>query len=75
MISPDSPRALREFTRLPLVKQVIELGDTRATVIIEGGVQVDVRAVARKSYGAALQYFTGSKQHNIHLRTLAQKRG
>jgi DNA polymerase (family 10) len=75
VISPDSPRALREFTRLPLVKQVIELGDTRATVIIEGGVQVDVRAVAKKSYGAALQYFTGSKQHNIHLRTLAQKKG
>jgi DNA polymerase (family 10) len=75
VISPDSPRALREFTRLPLVKQAIELGDTRATVIIEGGVQVDLRAVTRKSYGAALQYFTGSKQHNIHLRTLAQKKG
>jgi DNA polymerase (family 10) len=73
--SPDSPRALREFTRLPLVKQVIELGDTRATVIIEGGVQVDVRAVAGESYGAALQYFTGSKQHNVHLRTLAQRKG
>jgi DNA polymerase (family 10) len=75
VISQDSPRALREFTRLPLVKQVIELGDTRATVIIEGGVQVDVRAVAEESYGAALQYFTGSKQHNVHLRTLAQKKG
>ncbi|MCI0337720.1 MAG: DNA polymerase/3'-5' exonuclease PolX [Acidobacteria bacterium] len=75
VISTDSPRALREFTKLPSVKQVIGLGDTRATVIIEGGIQVDVRSVARESYGAALQYFTGSKQHNIHLRTLAQKKG
>jgi len=43
--------------------------------MIEGGVQVDVRAVARESFGAALQYFTGSKQHNIHLRTLARRKG
>jgi DNA polymerase (family 10) len=51
------------------------VGDTKATVIIEGGIQVDIRAVARESYGAAMQYFTGSKQHNIHLRTLARERG
>jgi DNA polymerase (family 10) len=75
IISHDSPRALREVTRLPTVKQTIALGDTRATVIIEGGIQVDVRAVARQSYGAALQYFTGSKQHNVHLRTIAHERG
>jgi len=75
IISRNSARALREFSRLPVVKQVISLGDTRATVIIEGGVQVDVRAVPERSYGAALQYFTGSKDHNVHLRTIAQKRG
>ena len=75
IVSKDSPRALRELTRLPLVKQVLELGDTKATFIIEGGIHVDIRAVARESYGAALQYFTGSKQHNIHLRKLARERG
>lgn len=75
VISKDSPRALQQITGLPLVKQVLGLGDTKATVIIEGGIQVDVRAVARESYGAALQYFTGSKQHNIHLRTLGRKNG
>jgi DNA polymerase (family 10) len=75
IISRDSARVLREFSRLPMVKQIIALGDTRATVMIEGGVQVDVRAVAKRSYGAALQYFTGSKDHNVHLRTIAQKRG
>jgi DNA polymerase (family 10) len=75
IISPSSARALREFSQLPVVKQVIALGDTRATVIIEGGIQVDVRAVPERSYGAALQYFTGSKDHNVHLRSIAQKRG
>jgi DNA polymerase (family 10) len=75
IISRDSAEALRQAVALPLVKQVLGIGDTRATVIIEGGIQVDIRAVAEASYGAALQYFTGSKQHNIHLRTLARERG
>jgi len=67
--------ALKEITRLPIVKQVLGVGDTKATVIVEGGIQVDVRAVPGESFGAALQYFTGSKQHNIHLRTLSEKSG
>ena len=75
IISKNSPEALRQAAKLPFVKQVLGLGDTKATVIIEGGIQVDIRAVTKESYGAALQYFTGSKQHNIHLRSLAQKRG
>ena len=73
--SKNAAQALREITRLPIVKEVLGIGDTKATVIIEGGIQVDVRAVPVESFGAALQYFTGSKQHNIHLRTLAQKAG
>ena len=75
IVSNDSADALRQAAKLPLVKQVLGIGDTKATLIIEGGIQVDIRAVARESYGAALQYFTGSKQHNIHLRTLARERG
>jgi DNA polymerase (family X) len=73
--SKDSSGALQEISRRPIVRQVLGVGDTKATVIIEGGIQVDVRAVPADSFGAALQYFTGSKQHNIHLRTLAQKAG
>lgn len=73
--SKNAALALQEITRLLIVKQVLGIGDTKATVIIEGGIQVDVRAVPVESFGAALQYFTGSKQHNIHLRTLAQKAG
>jgi DNA polymerase (family 10) len=75
IVSKDSPKALRKAANLPLVKQVLGLGDTKATLIIEGGIQVDIRAVAKESYGAAMQYFTGSKQHNVHLRTLARERG
>ncbi len=75
VVSKDAPRALEQASKLPLVRQVLALGGTKATLIIEGGIQVDIRAVERKSYGAALQYFTGSKQHNIHLRTLARDRG
>lgn len=73
--SRGGARALKELAGLPLVKQVLALGDTRATLIVEGGIQVDVRAVPKQSYGAALQYFTGSKQHNVHLRTIARERG
>lgn len=73
--SKDAASARKAITRLPIVRQVLGVGDTKATVIIEGGIQVDVRAVPADSFGAALQYFTGSKQHNIHLRTLAQKAG
>jgi len=72
--SRDSAGALRELKKLRPVKKVLALGETRATVIIEGGLQVDVRAVPTVSYGAALQYFTGSKQHNVHLRTIARAR-
>jgi DNA polymerase (family 10) len=75
IMSKDSPRALQQAVKLPVVKQVLGIGDTKATVMIEGGIQVDIRSVPRESYGAALQYFTGSKQHNIHLRTLARERG
>jgi len=73
--SRNGEEALREFVKLPAVKRVTALGGTRASVLIEGNLQVDVRAVPKESYGAALQYFTGSKQHSVHLRTIAQKQG
>jgi DNA polymerase (family X) len=73
--SSDGEEALREFVKLPSIKRVTALGETRATVIIEGDLQADVRAVPQESYGAALHYFTGSKQHSVHLRTMARERG
>lgn len=59
------------FVHLPTVKDVLAAGDTKGSVRVEGGLQVDVRVVAPESFGAAAQYFTGSKAHNIRLRDLA----
>lgn len=57
------------------VAEVLSGGTTRASVTLKSGLQVDLRLVEDVSYGAALQYFTGSKQHSIAIRTLAQERG
>ena len=57
------------------IDRLISRGRTRATVILRGGLQVDVRVVDAKSFGAALYYFTGSKAHNIRVRALGQKQG
>jgi len=63
------------FTKLADVEEVLASGGTKASVRIAGSVQVDLRVVEPSSYGAALLYFTGSKDHNVHLRGLAQSRG
>jgi DNA polymerase (family 10) len=52
------------------VRQVLSQGETRSTVILRAGVQVDLRVVPQASYGAALMYFTGSKEHNIAIRKI-----
>ena len=65
---------MKRFTEYPLVKKVQSEGETRGTVFLKSGLQVDLRIVPPKSFGAALVYFTGSKNHNIKLRTRAQKR-
>jgi DNA polymerase (family 10) len=63
------------LVKLPLVDRVLAQGDTKSSIITEDGIQVDVRVVDEGSFGAALQYFTGSKQHNIRLREMAVKTG
>jgi DNA polymerase (family 10) len=69
------PAVTRWFTRYEEVGRVAAAGDTRATVVLRCGLQVDLRIVPVKSYGAALHYFTGSKAHNIAIRRMAQERG
>jgi len=66
---------VKAFTKLPLVKEILAAGDTKGSVVLKNGIQVDLRVVEPDSYGAALQYFTGSKAHNIKLRTLAIEKG
>ena len=68
-------QVLEIFTTYPLVERVLGRGDTKASVLIRGGLQADLRAVAADERGAAMQYFTGSKAHNIVLRDRALERG
>ncbi len=70
----DSP-VMQRFTAYDEVADVLSAGTTRASVVLKSGLQVDLRVVAQQSYGAALQYFTGSKAHNIAIRRIAQKLG
>lgn len=57
------------------VKDVLARGDTKMSIVLQSGVQVDLRVVPSESFGAALQYFTGSKEHNVILRGMAKDRG
>ncbi len=66
---------MKQLTSFPAVARVIGNGETKTTVVLKDGLQVDLRVVPRASFGAALAYFTGSKTHNIHLRRIAEERG
>ena len=66
--SKQPGKVMEVFTNLPHVSRVLMHGPTKSSVITDEGIQVDLRVVEEDSYGAALQYFTGSKQHNIKLR-------
>jgi len=71
----NAKEVIRSFTLLPQVKEVLARGTTRASVIVAGGLQVDLRIVEHHAFGSLLQYFTGSQQHNIDLRERARRRG
>src|SRR5574340_330512 len=66
---------MQRFAAYDEVADVLSAGPTRASAVLKSGLQVDLRVVEEKSYGAALQYFTGSKVHNIAIRRIAQKLG
>jgi len=66
---------MRRFLEYDAIDRVLASGTTRASVILRSGLQVDVRLVKPASFGAALQYFTGSQDHNIAIRRLGQQRG
>jgi DNA polymerase (family 10) len=68
-------KVMERFVAFEDVKKIISQGKTRSSVLLRSGVQVDLRAVAQVSYGAALHYFTGSKAHNIAVRKIAVKKG
>ena len=70
----NSP-VMRRFLEYDAIDSVLARGTTKASVILRSGLQVDVRLVKPASLGAALQYFTGSKDHNIAIRRMGQQRG
>ncbi|MDI6699112.1 MAG: DNA polymerase/3'-5' exonuclease PolX [Candidatus Saccharicenans sp.] len=74
----DGPAIIKHFVKHPRTINILAEGDTKGSILIEtemGERQVDLRIVEEDAYGAALQYFTGSKAHNIKLRGLAKDRG
>ncbi|PIR06228.1 DNA polymerase III [Candidatus Jorgensenbacteria bacterium CG_4_10_14_0_8_um_filter_39_13] len=75
VISNDSRPVMDYFVSLPEVARVYAKGLTKSAVQLNNGLDVDLRVVEKKSYGAALSYFTGSKDHNVALREIALKKG
>ncbi len=76
MGTADNPKEVIDaFVDLPRVGQVLAKGATKASAIVSGGLQVDLRMVEHDSFGSLLQYFTGSKQHNITLREKGRRQG
>lgn len=73
--SKNGEASIDRFTAYEDIKRIVSKGSTRSTVLLRSGLQVDLRVVPHESYGAALLYFTGSKEHNIHLRNLALDQG
>ena len=75
VVTSEDPEAVMEaVVSLPRVREVVLRGPTKTTILTDAGLQVDVRVVAPDEYGAALLYFTGSKEHNVKLRDLAVRR-
>lgn len=74
-ITDEPGPVMDRFTAYPEVRKVELAGDTKGTVVLRSGLQVDLRLLPPQSYGAALQYFTGSKEHNVRLRKRAVAKG
>lgn len=76
LVTSDRPRAVMDaFVALPDVAEVLEKGRTKGAIRHRDGIQIDLRVVEPECFGAALLYFTGSKQHNIRIREIAVRKG
>ncbi|HJN11567.1 MAG TPA: DNA polymerase/3'-5' exonuclease PolX [Pirellulaceae bacterium] len=75
VVSQDAEEIMDRFSNLPDLVSVTGRGETKMSIRIHTGLQIDLRVVAAESFGAALQYFTGSKDHNVALRSMARQRG
>ena len=76
LISSNYPNDVMDyFVKYPNIDQILVKGSTKTSVLLNDNLQVDLRVVKSDSYGAALQYFTGSKEHNVAIRSIALKKG
>jgi len=76
LVSTKKPKAVMEFfTTHPLVENILAHGATKSSVILKNGIQCDLRAVTTAEFPFALNYFTGSKEHNVRMRSRALSRG
>ncbi|MDA1054898.1 MAG: DNA polymerase/3'-5' exonuclease PolX [Planctomycetota bacterium] len=75
VVSPDAAEVMNRLAEYSELAEVIARGDTKMSIRTNKGLQIDLRVVPAESFGAALQYFTGSKDHNVVARGLAKQRG
>lgn len=73
--STDAKSVMDHFGKLTMIQEVLQRGDTKMSVRVHDSFQVDLRVVEDASWGAALQYFTGSKEHNVRIRSMAKAKG
>lgn len=71
----DNKKIMEYFKKLPVISKILADGDTKVSILTTDELQIDLRVVKPQLFGSALQYFTGSKMHNVHLRTIAKNRG
>jgi DNA polymerase (family 10) len=71
----DGTPVVSHFAAFPGAARVEASGDTKGSIVLRSGLQVDLRVIPSEAWGAALHYFTGSKEHNVRIRQLAKKRG
>ncbi len=72
--SKNAPKIIKHFTKFREVGRILEAGPKTSSVILKNGIQIDLMVQPLEAFGALLQHFTGSKNHNIHLRELALKK-
>ena len=75
VVSDDHSGVMDQFASFPAIQEIIQRGETKMSVRVTDAFQIDLRVVAERSWGAALQYFTGSKEHNVRVRGIAKTKG
>lgn len=75
VVSEEPDQVMDRFATFPGVQELIARGETKMSVRLANAFQVDLRVVEGRCWGAALQYFTGSKEHNVHVRSIAKTKG